>query len=99
MFIAVRREPSDGEMISYKYKKCTLPLRIPDRYDHTNIENLTHLSLSMEMKCLPSNPANAEIDMERLTHPFLTSASAPRRTAGWLRNRRVDESIFAKAAS
>lgn len=55
----------------------------------------THLSLSIEMKCLPSNPAKAEIDMARFTVPFLMKASAPRRTAGWLRNRRLDESIFA----
>lgn len=62
-----------------------------------SIHETTHLSLSIEMKCFPSNPAKAEIDMVRLTYPFLINASAPRRTAGWLRNRRPDESIiFAK---
>jgi hypothetical protein len=95
-------------------RSSSLLLRVPDLREHkrfvyhehsSNLQDArlleltcTHLSLSMEMKCLPSNPARAEIDMVRLTHPFLMNASAPIRTAGWFRNRRP-ESIFAQERS
>ena len=48
----------------------------------------------MEMKCFPSNPDKAEIDILRLTHPYFMNVSAPMRTAGWFKSRKLDESIL-----
>jgi hypothetical protein len=51
-------------------------------------QQLSYLNLSMEIKCFPSRPDNAEMDMARFAQPFLTKISAARRIDGWFANRR-----------